>query len=178
MVFDAGPAFGTILTLITLFMIMPVVSYILSRAASPRFHVEPAQLEEIRKLAGELDLAVERALEDATHSFASAASERRALDKLLELADRVERFRLQMQFDRIRKTGLLQQEFFLLQTAFEKARPGFAELGAFHKSAVSFHELIQVMDALRFHFEVPSQPEEDQVNKFTSDGAFQKKRQA
>ena len=162
---ESDPTLGTIFYLVVIFAIIPIVLFVLSRAASPGFQPEPFQVEEIRRLARSLEQSVAKSLEDATHAFASASGERRALDDLIQLAERTESFRARMQ-QLEGNQGVRVREFYLLQNAFRRARRGFPKLTTYARHPERLQGLIRTMESLRFYFDsAPAPAEETQAER-------------
>jgi hypothetical protein len=149
---DSSP-FGPIFYLVILFVIVPLLLYVLSRAASSGFQPEPFQVEEMRRLAEHLHGATEKAIEEATHRFGSRPGERRALDELLQFGEIAERFRGKMRERGLRVSGVRQREFFLLENAFVRAEGGFSQLTAHRSTPSTFQGLTQTLNALRYYFD-------------------------
>ncbi len=155
---ESDTTLGPIYYLVILFAIVPFLLYLLSRAAAPGLHPEPFQIEEMRKLADQLHLAAEKAVEEASHRFGSRSGERRALDDLLQLAERAEHFRSRMQERGVRLSGMRQKEFFLLENSFERAQAGFNRLEAYRVFPAPFQGLIQTLNSLRYYFDTRAEP--------------------
>jgi hypothetical protein len=121
MLSDSEPmsAFWTIATLVILFGLIPAILFLLGKAATAGTTPDKDQMNDVRRLAGEISISAEKMLTEASRVFGGAAGERIGLNLLIRFADSADRFRMSV-LDPERHSSRARSLFRTLTLDFER----------------------------------------------------------